>query len=221
MPKLGSLPDGSRGFDCNTTVTPDLALAFAQHGYKFAVRYVRRSQKHDYDLTVGEIVTLLASGLGVMVVQHVAADGWVPSGRLGTSYGQVAAGEAHALGLPVGTHVWCDLEGVMPGTPAGEVIDFCNRWYDAVADAGYRPGLYVGWSAILTPIQLYRNLKFRSYWAAYNLDRDQEPITRGVQMRQFGARPLDRPPGVAIDFDVNVIRADRMGGSPTLLLPDL
>src|SRR5437879_11294103 len=66
------------------------------------------------------------------------------------------------------------------GTPAAQVIDYCNRWHAAVAGAGYVPGLYVGFHCGLDATQLYRALRFSHYWCAYNLNADEMPIVRGL-----------------------------------------
>jgi hypothetical protein len=129
-----------------------------------------------------------------MVVQHVAMPGWHPTGSLGASYGAIAAEESRMVGVPQGVAVWCDLEGVARRDEHGDrtdprdVISFCNEWHDAVKLAGYDPGLYVGDSCILNAHQLYYNLKFRRYWSAYNLNRDQFPEVRGVCMWQAPTR---------------------------------
>jgi hypothetical protein len=217
---LGKLPPGTRGFDCNARVTPDAAKRMAAAGYRFAVRYVRRSQQHDYDINAGEILSLLNAGLGVMIVQHVALPGWMPSAALGAAYGGVAAGEAHAAGLPRGVTLWCDLEGVDPDADAVSVIGFCNAWYDRAKAAGYEPGLYVGDSCGLTAQQLYRNLRFGLYWSSYNLNADNVPAVRGVCMKQRAyPAPEKRVAGVPFEYDEDVITGDALGGSPTLLLP--
>lgn len=218
--RIGSLQNGARGFDANQRITSAQARAFVEHGYSFAVRYVRRSTPHAYDITAGELAGLLGNGLGVMLVQHVALPGWIPSGALGSSYGITAAAEATRAGLPHGVHLWCDLEGVRDGVPALDVIDYCNNWHRWVSDAGFRPGLYVGDSCGLSAVNLYRRLRFDSYWSAYNLNRDRHPIVRGVQMRQFAATLEDLVPGFTNQtMDVDVIHADALGGTPTLLLP--
>lgn len=219
IPIVGHLPNGIRGFDANTRITAPLAKAMHDHGYRFAVRYVRRVQPHSFDLTAAEIVTLLNAGLGVMVVQHVANDGWVPTAMNGSNYGLIAAAETKAIGVPPQVHLWCDLEGVRPGVPAQDVIAFCNAWHDEVEASGYRPGLYVGWHPGLTGQQLYRDLRFKSYWGAYNIDRASMPAPRGLMMRQYEVCAADQVPGIHLDFDVNVIHADAMGDTPSLLLP--
>lgn len=210
--------DGAAGFDTNQKVSAGLAAAFHEHGYRFCVRYVRRKEAHTYDLDSAEAQAILESGLGLMLVQHVESDKkWSPSSAKGTEYGRVAAEEATKIGIPAGVTIWCDLEGVGQGTQAEEVLDYCNEWHSAVASAGYVPGLYVGWHSGLTPSQLYHSLRFTHYWGAYNLNADEVPIVRKLQMKQRECRPLDRVAGYKLDFQVDVIRTDGLGGRPTVL----
>lgn len=217
---IGTLGPGAKGFDCNARVTPEAARAFWDHGYRFVVRYVRRSSAHDYDLSVPELVDLLKAGLAVMVVQHVAAEGWHPTGALGQSYGAIAAEESRHVGIPRGVTIWCDLEGVSQQADPRDVIAFCNEWYTAVRLAGFDAGLYVGYGCGLTGEQLYYKLKFRRYWSAYNLNADSFPAVRGVCMKQ-GAYPppSQRVPGAPFEYDVDVIQRDAFNNLPMMLLP--
>jgi hypothetical protein len=213
-----SAPDGVRGFDTAERVSASAAAAFRRRGYRFCVRYVRRDKPHASALSASEARSLLAVGIGLMLVQYVESESsWVPSGAKGTTNGGVAASEAELLGVPWGVTVWCDLEGVARGTPAQKVIDYCNRWHIAVTSAGYVAGLYVGYHAGLTPTQLYRSLRFTHYWGAYNLNSDQYPATRGLQMKQLRAGKSDLVAGAGIDFQVDKISADKLGGRPTVL----
>lgn len=213
-----SAPDGVRGFDTAERVNPSAAAAFRRGGYRFCVRYVRRDKPHASALSATEARSLLNVGIGLMLVQYVESDtSWTPSGTKGTTNGSVAAAEAANLGVPWGVTVWCDLEGVAPGTPAQSVIDYCNRWHIAVTSAGYVAGLYVGYHCGLTPTQLYRALRFTHYWSAYNLNADQYPAVRGVQMQQLRAGKADFVAGQSTDFQVDKISADKLGGRPTLL----
>lgn len=217
--KLGSLPVYTMGFDCNQRVRAREAVAFYKHNYRFVMRYVRRGAAHTYDLSKNEIVELHDSGLGVGIVQHVDNPGWETTGAKGHAYGIIAAEEAQILGTPAGLSVWCDLEGVGDFDPQS-TIDYCNGWFDAVKQAGYKPGLYVGDNPNLDSHQLYYRLKFQAYWAAYNLDLDQYPVIRGVQMRQRKyPRPELRVPGITFEYDENTVLVDSKGGTPTFLLP--
>lgn len=217
---IGTLPPGSLGFDCNTNVAPSIAAKFVQAGFKFVVRYVRRSTRHEYDLNVQELIGCLQAGLGVGVVQHVAAEGWTPTERLGAGYGAIAAEEARLVGIPPEVTLWCDLEGVAVGTPRQQVIDFCNAWYAKAKEAGYSPGLYVGYDPGLSAHDLYYKLRFQRYWSAYNLNKDQFPVKRDVQMKQGPYPPKDqRVPGVPFQYDTDVIDPDNFGDTPVFVLP--
>lgn len=215
---LGHLPTGTKGFDANVTITASDAAKFYAAGYRFAVRYVRRSQRHAYDLTSWELATLLRHGLAVMLVQHVAPPGWHPTELLGRVYGETAAEEAGTAGASPGVTLWCDLEEVSDDSSPDDVIRYCNAWYDAVRQAGYEPGLYVGYGAGLTAEQLYWKLRFARFWSAYNLDTDRYPAVRGVCLRQHAKKLADHVPGITFEFDVNLIGKDALGGMPTLIL---
>lgn len=230
--KISTLADGSRGFDCNQQVSSKDAAAFYHAGYRFAVRYVRRQAPHSYDISTGEVLSILNAGLGLMLVQHVAQEGllgsklalgpltWSPNVTIGHAYGAIAANEAAAVGYPRGAVLWCDLEGVALRTPAADVIAYCNAWYDAARDAGFIPGLYVGFDCGLSADQLYYKLKYSHYWAAYNLNKDSYPSVRNVEMQQLPyPAPAYRVPGISYQYDGDVIRSDKKGGSPLLLLP--
>lgn len=211
-------PDGVRGFDTAETVTPKSAAAMRAHGYRFCVRYVRRDKPHASALSASEAKSLLGNGIGLMLVQYVESEAsWNPTATKGTTNGRVAGAEAAKLGVPWGVTIWCDLEGVAPRTASSKVIDYCNNWHLAVASAGYVPGLYVGYHAGLNATQLYRALRFSHYWSAYNLNADQAPAVRGVQMKQAQRRQQDSVSSAGFDFQVDTVRADALGGRPTLL----
>ena len=211
-------PDGVRGFDTAATVTASAAAALHKAGYRFCVRYVRRDKPHASALSPKEAKSLLNAGLGLMAVQYVESDSsWKPTAVKGSRNGEIAASEAEKLEFPWGITIWCDLEGVEVGTPAQQTIDYCNRWHAAVSSAGYVPGLYVGYRAGLTPLQLYRSLRFTHYWGAFNLNADQYPAVRGLQMKQSQRKAEDSPTGFGLDYQVDKVSTDALGGRPTLL----
>jgi hypothetical protein len=213
-----SAPDGVRGIDTTETISRAGAQALHSHGYRFCVRYVRRDKPHASALSAAEATAILNSGLGLMLVQYVESESaWTPTAKKGATNGGVAASEAERIGIPWGVTIWCDLEGVAVGTPRQQVIDYCNRWHSAVSGAGYVPGLYVGYHSGLTATQLYAKLRFTHYWGAYNLNSDQAPIVRGVQMKQSQRRAQDAVPNLQVDFQVDRVAADHLGGRPTLL----
>lgn len=213
----GATP-GVKGFDANVTITPDVAKAFVQAGYKFCVRYVGRTQMAGHDLTASEARDLLDAGLALMVVQHVLNPGWNPTGDLGAQYGTNAGRFTKQIGVPAGVNVWCDLECVNSNAAAQDVIDYCNNWYDQVKAAGYEPGLYVGDEPGLSAQQLYQKLRFQHYWGAYNLNSDQVPATRGLQLRQKTGKGTVG--GVTTEsYDDDFTQTDGLGGNAVWLAP--
>ena len=138
-----------------------------------------------------------------MAVQHVRLPGWMPTGALGTSDGQLAAQHASAIGIQAGVNVWCDLEGV-GNTTAQNVINYSNAWYDAVKAAGFVPGIYVGADIIISGQQLFA-LKFQHYWKSLS---NVPPIpVRGYQMIQTSGGTVH---GIGIDNDMT--QTDAKGG---------
>jgi hypothetical protein len=205
-------PAHARGFDANTPISRDAAAAFVAQGYQFCLRYVGRTQMASHDLTTDEANTILDAGLALMPVQHVLNPGWAPTASLGAEYGANAATFAQQIGFPPGVNLWCDLECVADGTQPSDVIAYCNAWYAGVADAGYVPGLYVGYQPGLTGAQLYDSLRFQHYWAAYNVDGVSDPRPRGWQMIQsVGSGTIG---GLTTEtYDANTTQTDGKGGA--------
>lgn len=216
------LPDGAVGFDANCVIDGEGARAWVERGHRFAVRYIRRQPRHDFDLNLAEVETLHDAGLALMPVQHVEnPDAWRPTAVKGSANGNVAVEECLRVGVPKGVTVWCDLEGVAPGTPWTDVVEYCQQWFRAVRGPGYLPGLYIGWRCGLRPDQLYHNLSFQKYWSAYNTNADQFPEVRGVQMRQHALPNAERPVGYRnVDgIDADAVQRDKLGGLPTAWAP--
>lgn len=177
-------PSGVKGFDANTVITAEQADAFWNAGFRFALRYVGRTQMASHDLSADEAAMLLAKGFALMPVQHVLGGEWMATGDLGTEYGANAAKFSQQIGFPPGVNVWLDLESVSTEAAAADVIAYCNNWHAEVAAAGYVPGVYIGWQPGLSGQQLYNDLKFQHYWAAYNVDGVSTPRPRGYQLIQ-------------------------------------
>jgi len=205
-------PDGSLGFDADSVVTLAVAQQFAAQGYTFCLRYLSLShgQQHG-DLSTSEASNILAAGLALMPVQHVARSPWFPTAALGQTNGANAASNAAAIGFPVGVNVWCDLEGVAAGTDPADVIGYCNAWFSAVSNAGYVPGLYVGANAILDGQQLY-DLPVEHYWKSESIV-PALPV-RGYQMVQKMVHGTVN----GIGIDSNTINTDSKGGRPIWLI---
>lgn len=222
MPSTQLAPAGALGFDANARLDATDATILRAAGYTFAVRYLPRlhaalDNPKYHDLNADEVDTLHAAGLAVMAVQHVESEtSWVPTDDKGTLYGNTAALVAAACGLPRGTTLWLDLEGVADGVADTDVMAYCFAWFAQVEGCGFQAGLYVGWHSRLSPQQLYQ-LPFTRYWGAYNLNADEFPAVRGICMKQ---RAAVRPAGIAFDLDADVVHADAKGDLPTVFAPD-
>jgi hypothetical protein len=210
---IQSAPAGLKGFDANTPISASVAAAFYAKGYRFCVRYVGRTAMASYDLTSTEAKAILNAGLALMVVQHVLNPGWSPTESLGQQYGANAAKFTKQIGVPAGVNLWCDLECVANGTAASDVIAYCNSWAAQVSAAGYVPGLYVGYEPGLSSQQLYDDLQIDHYWGAYNIDGDDIPAVRGLQLQQkVGTGGTIG--GVSTEsYDDDVTMTDGKGGS--------
>jgi len=123
--KVTAANAGAMGFDTAVPLTAKTAKAYFDKGYRFCIRYVSRTDKSRAandrkgldDLSEAEGNLILGAGLALMVVQHVAATGWVPTEALGQAYGAKAAEFSRAAGLPAGVNVWLDLEDIPRGRP--------------------------------------------------------------------------------------------------------
>jgi hypothetical protein len=210
---IESAPSGLIGFDCASKLTRSLIAKFVSDskGFRYCLRYLSLKYKQDtsVDLSSQEAEDILASGLALSPVQRVRKADWVPTNSLGTTTGQNAANNAISVGFPPGINVWLDLEGVKAGTPASNVIGYCNNWFDEVKAKNYIPGIYVGADAILTGTQL-ANLKFQHYWKSGSIVPNIPG--QGYQLIQT----IPSPPlgefrhGIHIDYDKT--QTDSLGG---------
>jgi hypothetical protein len=91
---------GTQGFDSDTTIVPATASALFAAGFRFAVRYLSRTEpQNPSDLGNDEAQAILNAGLALMAVQHSPLPGWAPTTALGEQYGQTAARNAASIGL--------------------------------------------------------------------------------------------------------------------------
>lgn len=193
---------GVKGFDVSAVVTASQASSLYAKSYRFAIRYVARgSVLSADDLSRTEADRLLDAGFALMIVQHVASSGWVPSAELGWSYGVNAAKHAWNIGMPRCVNLFLDLEGIASGTSHSTVVAYCKKWYEAVNAAGYTPGLYVGANSILSGSEL-ASLPFVHYWKS--LSDVATPTGRGYQLMQKG---------LSDGVDPDLTQADQQGGN--------
>ena len=201
---------GALVVDTDTKLTPYMLDGLELADYngqrcKAIGRYVGLSQNGGHDIDQAELEAITSRDLACFLIQHVRYPGWSPSGQLGAADGASAARNARAAQYAEGCHLFCDLEGVPPGTPAQYVIDYCDAWSAAVRGS-YEPALYVGYQAILSPEQLWELPDFHLY------ARDSGPRVvahRGVAWSQFR---LDVMFG-GVKVDLGTVSADMLGSS--------
>lgn len=205
------------GFDASTYITPQQAAQFRAAGYLFRVGYLRRDQHVNEDpdlsdgplswpvsLSVRELHEHLDADLLMSFVQFARFHGRnYLSADEGARIGHNAAWNCRRLGVLEGATIWCDAEWT-DSPPARLVIRFLARWAQAVAEAGYRPGCYVGFEG-LTALQWYGLPYFRAYWrSAMRHMADPQPRGWCCYQGWEHSRVSDkRPPifGASIDQD--------------------
>jgi hypothetical protein len=205
-------PAGLIGFDTTDRLNPATAKQYFNKGYRYCVRYLshnKNAKSHYDDLSADEAQAILDSGMALFAVQHPLRSGWVPTARLGHTFGANAAAYAGDAGLPAGVNVFLDLEGVKNGVSASDVIDFCNAWFAEVEGVGYETGVYVGAAPGLSADQLYWNLKTKHYWKGGSASKAGVPDDiphRGYQLVQHIQNP-----GKLNEFDSDVTKTDNFG----------
>lgn len=211
---IAPLKKRALGFDTSTPLTLDKAVELKTAGYTFAVRYVPFLQNPAGDITTQEINDIVNAGLGLLLVQHCRLPGWIPTGALGTQDANRAVAYLNAVGMPKGVSIYLDLEGVKVGTATGDILAFCNNWYDIIENAGYVPGIYVGANCGLSGDALYHGLKFQHYWKS--LSTVPNIPTRGYEMVQTSGKAVC---GISIDEDT--VTGDNLGNAPLALYKDV
>jgi hypothetical protein len=122
------------------------------------------------------------------------------------------------MGLPSGGTVWLDVEGTAAfNTPPTELIAIINAWADAVAGAGFMPGLYVGVPQPLTSAELFA-LHVVRYWRGQGSIRDRfnalaEPACGWSMLQCY---PQHMRGGVLVDDDM--VQEDYRGRLPSWYL---
>jgi hypothetical protein len=129
--------------------------------------------------------------------------------------------QLRALGIPAGTTVWLDLEGLDAwNMNPVELMRLINNWAVDIKAGGWLPGLYVGAPQPLTGEQLYM-LKVYRYWLGIGrcVDRtgkDAYPAC-GWCMRQdwHGQKSGMMWKDTGVFVDTNSIQCDHQGRLPT------
>ena len=187
---VGEIPDGAKGFDCLQSLTADECAAMVRDGFVFAGRYLET-------LSLGEVATILRSGLGLVLIGESAAVDWKPSAPAGVARGQAMVTRARALGIPQGMALVIDYEGPWQSATGTDCTAWITNCAAEIDHGGFAASLYVGWRPILTPAQLAALPGIPRYWSAYPTGHD---LPCGYTMRQ--QQPDNqRINGVLVDVD--------------------
>jgi hypothetical protein len=203
-----------RWCDASTRLTRSAAKAVKAAGYVGIVRTLPLPGNPDETLA-DELLMLTEEGLEVSLYQRVrgfppAHPLWRPADHDGALDGGYAAHYASRIGVPLGVHLWQDLEAV-DGT-SGETIAFCLRWGRAVVSVGYGAALYGGYSVPMTPQEKY-NLPDHN---RYGSDLGHHDVaTRGLCWRQT-AFDVHVPYEGVLVVDDGVFVADALGDLPVI-----
>ena len=151
------------------------------------------------------VADCLAAGLGVFAVTF--------GSRSARQDPASAIATAKAWGLSAGTSIFLDVEGA--GTMSDPtLLGDINAWGDAVAAAGYLPGIYVAPPQPMTSDELY-HLRVVRYWKGGGSIRDRngqlaEPTGCGWCMTQMW--PSQMCAGYLVDW--NIVGEDFKGRLP-------
>lgn len=198
------VPFGSKGVDCDTALTSQVAISLKSRGLDFVVRYLG-------SVSTMEISGILQAGLGLELVTFAHSPGWMPSATLGAQDGERDVLQLKALGIPEEMVVWIDLEG--SGGDAADTAAWVNARAKAIVNAGYVAGLYIGDRCVLDAAQLYSLPNITRYWRGFN-QGIPEPQCGFCQFQIFPANQTLA--GVLVDFDFT--QSDYDGRVPSMLI---
>lgn len=182
------------------TGTPDAARALRSNGVEVVAGYLGV-------ITPAVLAAVWGAGLSFM-----------PVTLAGATDASATLAACAALGLPLGTTVWFDLEGKAAFAEGETSIPKLVAWANAVSAAGFQPGLYVGVPQPLTSDELYA-LPFVRYWRGQGSIRDRhdalaEPRCGWCMVQAY---PQHLRSGVLVDDDM--VQADYLGRLPMVAAP--
>jgi len=160
-------------------------------------------------MTPARLEDVLSEGLGFMPVTFAGEYNDGPNDEVA---------QLQALGIPAGTSVWLDLEGMKAFKTDPIVLAArIDAWATTIEAHGWIPMLYVGVPQPLTSDELWR-LKVRGYWRGQGSIRDRynalaEPTGCGWMMTQMYPSHMRGSTWV----DVNMVGQDYRGRVPMWL----
>jgi hypothetical protein len=164
------------------------------------------------DFFVGYLGVLNAERLGHLMCAGIA---FMPVTLASQYNGTASVNEAQALGLPAGTTVWLDLEGLAAfKAQPQELAAKINAWAATVQAAGYEPGLYVGSPQPFTSQELYA-LGVVRYWRAPSRVMDRNGKLADPSCGWCMSQLWPSVTWAGVWSDINFVQQDYRGRLPT------
>ena len=196
------------GVDVNTPVTEAMLAALAAtevNGRKVEGigRYVAlHTPEALTDLSIVELLRITSNRMGVWIVQHCHYPNWTASAQLGADMGGAAVLNAQQIGVPPGSTLFFDAEGVANPGPA--MVQCLQAWAMEVVKH-FGPGEYCGYDNGETPEQHYSSQpNVHLYWKAPG---PWSVATRGFAMAQGETITIGGQ-----EYDPDDIGQDLLGG---------
>ncbi len=192
--------------DTSTKLTSSEARALYAAGVRTVGRYVFFGPPHVGDIDAAELTMLIGAGLTVFLIQHVRNPGWVGSTQTGIDDSEAAIANARAAGYDDDNGDLClalDLEGCKMGDPA-----HAAAWCTAVAAAGYRPLVYIGYASGMVTPGMDALAGDPRFWCDYAPISARPIPSRGYSLHQQAQTTLA---GVGVDRDT-ILDADGLVG---------
>ncbi|MGK5011066.1 glycoside hydrolase domain-containing protein [Janthinobacterium sp. MDB2-8] len=210
---------GASGVYVDGKLDSATAQAFAGQGYAFVLRKLSWSDAAPADgFNSLEANEILQAGLALMPVQTMPPEASLPAGtagaELGARDGKRAAALARWIGFPAGVSVWLQLGPHGTGATPQTMLDYCNAWHDAVAHAGYVPGLGLADGGLPGDETYYAQLRFQQYWGGGACLRGGPRSGACLMPAIDGAGEL-----AGVVYRWQFIEADRNGNTPLWLAP--
>lgn len=219
--KVVEVKPGARGFDTIAPLDAAQYVAMKAIGFDFRWGYLG-------DLTPDEIAKAHSANVGIMVIQHAHAPGWVVTGAKGAADGARALADARVINLPQALPLYCDFESpAAPATTSFDVSIYSVAWCKDIQNDGRPAEVYVGFEMPCNAEELWQ-LPFTGY--AKSFSDVATPAHRGFKLIQLFA---DYPKGECFvrDFcpsapasvaslliDIDIAQTDYLGARPKMLV---
>jgi hypothetical protein len=195
--------------DVDVPLTELLLDALANRGKLGIIRYVPLPGVNPTaDISPVELERILShpACFWSAFVQHPRFPGWRPREHDPEADARLAAAHARAAGYPAGCTGYVDAEGMHEDTTWQEAHAYNSAWARVLVAAGFRAGLYDGYSEPETPTELYAIHDVTTYWTDL---ANRQIATRGTAIIQGAEFDL-----LDVRFDADFVRPDRLGETP-------